>query len=71
MSTDRLDDLEQRLAFQDDAMQKLDDALASQQQQIMLLERQVKLLAEQLRKVEAASADALPRDTADEKPPHY
>ncbi len=68
-----IEQLEEKLAFQEDTLQKLDDALASQQQQILLLEHQVKLLGEQLRKVEDASVGAAPAGAApaDEKPPHY
>ena len=65
----RIDDLEERLAFQDDALQKLDDALASQQQQIMMLERKLDLMIEHMKKLETALPDG--GDPADEKPPHY
>jgi len=38
VTDERLLELETRVAFQEDTIQKLDDALASQQQQIMDLE---------------------------------
>lgn len=50
-------------------LQKLDDALASQQQQMMSTERQLKVLTDQLRKLEAVMPGSDFPD--DEKPPHY
>ena len=58
--------LEIRLAFQDDLLQKLDNALASQQQQLMALEHRIKILTEQLKKV-----DLWPGEEEHEPPPHY
>lgn len=63
----KLIDLEERVAFQEDTINKLDDAMADQQKQLLDLTRQVQLLAEQLRKVE----QGLPEAPQDEKPPHY
>ncbi|MBO6704340.1 MAG: SlyX family protein [Pseudomonadales bacterium] len=59
--------LEERMAFQEDTIHKLDDAMADQQKQLLDLTRQIQLLAEQLRKVE----QGLPEAPQDEKPPHY
>ena len=59
--------LEERLAFQEDTIQKLDDALASQQKQLLMIERRILLLTEQLQKLETS----LPVQQQDEKPPHY
>lgn len=59
--------LEERLAFQEHALQKLDDALADQQQQLLTTERRLQLLLDQLQKLESS----LPVSEADEKPPHY
>lgn len=67
MSTeDKINELETRIAFQDELLQKLDDALASQQQQLMDLERRIKLLTEQIQQIESGSIDP-----DNEKPPHY
>ena len=72
-STNRLEEkiinLEERLAFQDDTVQKLDDALSLQQRQIMVLEEQLKHLLDQFRKLEASVPDG--GSAEDEKPPHY
>ncbi len=66
--------MEERLAFQEDTIQKLDDAMASQQRQLLEMAKQIQLLAEQLRKVETDLAHP-PGITSgsleDEKPPHY
>ena len=60
-------DLEERLAFQEDTLQKLDEAMAGQQGQLLDLQRQLRLLAEQIRKLEAG----MPEGAPDETPPHY
>ena len=62
--------LQSELAYQGDALQRLSDAFASQQQDILLLKRQIKLLGEQF----AALRDSTPAQQAeerDERPPHY
>lgn len=64
---ERIDELEEKMAFQEDTIQKLDDALASQQKQLLDAELRIKLLIEQLRKIESN----LPETPQDEKPPHY
>ena len=52
-------------------MQTLNDALASQQQEILLLRRQLELLKE-LQDQQGRALDQLPDlPAADEKPPHY
>ena len=66
-SEERIVKLEEQLAFQEDLIQKLDDALADQQKQLMDAERKIELLMEQLRKVESN----LPEGQQDERPPHY
>ena len=59
--------LEELVAFQEDTIQKLDNALAHQQQQLMAAERKIDILMQQLQKVEVSQ----PQSTIDEKPPHY
>jgi len=64
-------DLQSQLAFQEDAVRSLDEALAHQQQELLLLRRQLELLQQRQQynaiHNEAGSAGAL----ADDKPPHY
>ena len=68
MNEAQVDQLEMKVAFQEDLLQKLDDAVFAQQQQILLLEDQVRVLSEQLQQI----ATARPESAAvDERPPHY
>jgi len=68
MSNHQFDGLEMKLAFQEDMIQKLDDALVSQQHQILTLQRQVQLLGNELRALDTRSlGDAAPEPP----PPHY
>jgi SlyX protein len=59
-------ELQSQLAFQEDAISGLDAALAQQQQEILLLRRQLELLHERLRAQAGHDIAA-----TDEKPPHY
>lgn len=65
----QLEDLQSRLAFQDDTLQALQEALADQQQLVLRLQRQ--LLALESRLEERSLFDQLPGDAASEVPPHY
>ena len=67
MTEPRLVDMETRLASRYDLLQKLDDALASQQRQILELEGKLRLMATQLRELEPDKSSA----PQDERPPHY
>ena len=67
MPEDRIARLEEQITFQEDVIQKLDDALADQQKQLMEAERKIELMIEQLRKLEANQ----PAPPDYEKPPHY
>jgi len=66
-SQQRLDELESRLAFQDDTITSLNQALVSQQQRISHLEKSLALVLERFREKE------LDFDLPDEEPPppHY
>ena len=67
----QLMEMQNKLAFQEDAVRALDDALALQQQEILLLRRQVELL-KQRQDEQAARHDADEGGSPiDEKPPHY
>ena len=69
MNEDQLDRLEMKIAFQEDLLQKLDDAVFVQQQQILLLEDQGRVLSEQLQQIATTRPDAI--SVVDEPPPHY
>ncbi len=66
MTQQRLENLETRLAFQEDLIQKLDDALGSQQQQLLKIQHQLELLTEQIKSVEKSMPES-----PDSPPPHY
>ncbi len=63
---DRFENLETKLAFQEDLIQKLDDALGSQQQQIIEMQNQITRVVEHLKSME----NSLP-DEPEPPPPHY
>jgi SlyX protein len=65
MTEKRLEDLETKLAFLEDLIQKLDDALGSQQKQFLEMQHKMGLLVEQARMVEKSIPDE------PEPPPHY
>ena len=64
-------ELQSQLAFQEDTVSSLDAALALQQQEILLLRRQVELLRQRQRENEATNEAGMPHASPDEKPPHY
>ncbi len=67
--TNRLIEIETKLAFQEDAIQALNDVVCQQQQQITDLEETLKLLIDRYRQL--ADTQALGTKPAEEKPPHY
>ena len=62
--------LEAQIAFVEDAVQTLDDALAAQQRHILRLERQIDRLQEQL-KGQGARIDEAAAESGEPPPPHY
>ena len=64
-----LADVQSQVAFQDETVAALNDALASQQQEILLLRRQLELLKQRLDEQAGEAVSATP--VTDEKPPHY
>jgi SlyX protein len=62
-------DLQSQLAFQEHSLRAMNDALAQQQQEILVLQRQLALLKqrqdEQALRLDEGAA------SVDEKPPHY
>jgi len=66
---DRIDELEARLAFHEELVQQLNDALGAQQIQLQELHSAVRILAQRMKETQAcAVASGAP---ADERPPHY
>ena len=64
----QLVDVQTQLAYQEDTVRQLNQALAAQQQEILLLRRQMQLLKQrQDEQIHAGEATA----PLDEKPPHY
>jgi len=63
--TPRLEALETKLAFQEDTITQLSDALVAQQSRIDLLEGRIGQLVEALRAMEDGD------DTPQPPPPHY
>ena len=62
--------LEAQLAFLEDAVQTLDQALSRQQREILKLERTVELLRERLGE-QGARLDAVADGSPEPPPPHY
>jgi SlyX protein len=63
----RLTDLETRLAYQDDTLDKLDAVIAVQAQRIARLESALERLAQRLDGLQRPA----PAEVSDERPPHY
>lgn len=64
-------ELQSQLAFQEDAVSSLDAALSQQQQEMLVLRRQLELL-KQRQDEHAPQGDAGSADFAgNDKPPHY
>jgi len=64
----QLVDVQTQLAYQEDTVRQLNQALAAQQQEILVLRRQMQLLKQ--RQDEQGHAGGTPAPL-DEKPPHY
>jgi SlyX protein len=64
--SDRLDALESRLMFQDDAIETLNTTVTEQWLKIDALTRQLASLSERLQEAETHA-----RDASNEPPPHY
>lgn len=67
--SEQLIDLQTRVAHQDDALLKLNDVIAQQQQDLLRLEKSVQELAKQLRAVRENAPAA--SGGQHELPPHY
>ena len=69
MSDSRLEELESRLAFQDDVIESLNEVVARQDREILLLGQRLAALEAKFEEV----ADAAPGGASNghEPPPHY
>ncbi len=63
-------ELQSQMAFQEDMMSSLNEALTEQQREVLLLRRQVELLKQRLEE-QALSADPGSPPAGHERPPHY
>jgi len=63
-------EFEAQLAFLEDAVQSLDNALSRQQQQLLRLEERVAALSHQLRE-QGDRLDAVGVSSPESPPPHY
>ena len=66
MSDDRITNLEIKLSFTEDLIEKLNETIYKQQQQIEFLYRELKAIKEQ-----ASSSSGSSGSLKDEIPPHY
>ena len=64
---DSVEALEIKVSFQDELLQRLDEALGQQQQEILLLKEQLRLLSEQVRLLGDSEAKA----SVEQPPPNY
>ncbi|NWK77300.1 SlyX family protein [Aquitalea sp. LB_tupeE] len=67
---DRLTELEVKIAFQDDLLDSLNNTIARQQQQIDLLQQQLRLVYQQFKAAQPDSGNS-GSSLRDEIPPHY
>jgi SlyX protein len=69
MNPDRLIEIETKLAFQEDAILALNEAVCLQQRQIEQLEATLKLLIDRYRHLSETQPSGVKPE--DEKPPHF
>jgi SlyX protein len=66
----RIDELETRVAFQEDSLQSLDEVIAEQDLRLSKQQMQMKLLAEKFKAIET-KWDQPDIASGSERPPHY
>ena len=69
MENDRLTELEIKLSLTEDMLEELNGTVFRQQEQLDLLQAQLRLLYKQIQ--ESGSAPAEPHSLREEIPPHY
>lgn len=67
----RLIALETQLAFQDDLLEELNQQLILQNREVQSLQNQVRILGQRLATIKENHPDEKQPDLADERPPHY
>ncbi len=67
----RLTELEIKASFSEDLLDQLNAVIVRQQQEIALLQRDMRQLREQAAQGQPDGTSAAPRSAADELPPHY
>ena len=67
---DQLEDLQMKVAYQEDTIQSLNDVVVGQSQAIARINEQVQLLNQKLRQFESG-VDQSDTNTIEERPPHY
>ncbi|GHC28660.1 hypothetical protein GCM10010082_22660 [Kushneria pakistanensis] len=67
---ERANDMESRLAWQEDWLERLDETLIAQNATIERLERLCNLMAQRLGE-QRESLESMQSDSAHERPPHY
>lgn len=67
----QLAELETRVAFQDQAIESLNRALADQQQQLLRQQRLIDAMAQRLRELASQAEVGAGEPPQDERPPHY
>ncbi|NCF45522.1 MAG: SlyX protein [Proteobacteria bacterium] len=70
MQQARISELESRLEFQDETMQKLNDEMVQLQRKLFVQEKQLKHLSERLQ-VLAGNDDGADPNQVEPPPPHY
>jgi SlyX protein len=68
MNSDRLIDLEIKLAFQEDLLDSLNQVVTEQQKMLDLLQGQVRLLYQQLKSLQPSDIESASEEVP---PPHY
>lgn len=68
----RLDDLESRIAFQDETIRVLNDTIAMQDRQLLSMQAELKLIKRRLTELAQSVGDSpLAPASAETPPPHY
>ncbi|MBB1485111.1 SlyX family protein [Oceanospirillum sediminis] len=71
MSDMRVDEVEIRLAFQEDTIEALNKIVAEQDKRIQRLEEGIRQLYKEVQEHRSQDDDIRPFDPANEVPPHY